>query len=73
MGSLCLRYRHRLLNWSTFLCGVCRLVLMNKMRITYDDWLQMYKGRTVFTITVQEHTIYHKQYKAWRQDNIEKV
>jgi len=46
---------------------------MNKMRITYDDWLQMYKGRTVFTITVQEHTIYHKQYKAWRQDNIEKV
>ena len=73
MGNLCLWIWNRMLNWSTFLRGLCHVVLMNKMRITYDDWLQMYKGRTVFTITVQEHTIYHKQYKAWRQDNIEKV
>ena len=46
---------------------------IDKMRITYDDWLQRYKGKTVFTITVQENTFFHRQYKAWRIGNIEKV
>ena len=46
---------------------------MNKMRITYDDWVQRYKGKTIQQLTLKEHKYFHKQYKAWRIGNIEKV
>ena len=44
-----------------------------KNRITYDMWLQMYKGRDVNTVTLEQHTAYRKQYDAWKIGNIEKV
>jgi hypothetical protein len=47
--------------------------MKDKMRIAYDDWLQRYKGKTVFDLTCQENTIFLRQYKSWRVGNIEKV
>ena len=41
--------------------------------MTYDQWLQRYKSTDVYTITLEEHTKYSKQFAAWRQDNMEKV
>ena len=46
---------------------------MNKYTITYNEWLKKYKGKEVHRLTLNEHTIWHKQYKAWRIDNLEKV
>jgi hypothetical protein len=46
---------------------------IQKSRITYDMWLQMYKGRDVNTVTLEQHTAYRKQYDAWKIGNIEKV
>ena len=46
---------------------------MNKMRITYDDWLKRYKDKTIESITLKEHKYFHKQFKAWQIGNIEKV
>ena len=44
-----------------------------KTVMTYDDWLQKYKGRTVYNIDINEHTKWSKDFKAWKQSNIEKV
>jgi len=44
-----------------------------KSRITYNDWLQRYKDRTVQSIDVNEHTKWAREYQAWRVGNIEKV
>jgi len=44
-----------------------------KSKMTYDMWLQRYKGRTVKDIDVNEHTKWSKQFQAWRVGNIEKV
>ena len=41
--------------------------------MTYDDWLQKYKGRTVYTIDINEHTKWSKEFKNWKKGNIEKV
>ena len=46
---------------------------IDKMRMSYDDWLQRYKGKGVFDLTCPENTKWLKQYKAWRMGNIEKV
>ena len=46
---------------------------IDKMRITYDDWTQRYKGKTIQKLTLKEHKVFHKQYQAWRIGNIEKV
>jgi hypothetical protein len=43
---------------------------IQKSRITYDMWLQMYKGRDVNTVTLPQHTAYRKQYDAWKNMNI---
>ena len=40
---------------------------------TYDLWLQRYKGKTVHDLTVNEHTKFSREYKAWKQGNVEKV
>ena len=44
-----------------------------KSKMTYDMWLQRYKGRTVESIDVNEHTKWSKEFQAWRVGNIEKV
>ena len=41
--------------------------------MTYDDWLQKYKVRTVYTIDINEHTKWSKEFKKWKKGNIEKV
>jgi hypothetical protein len=46
---------------------------IDKMRISYDDWIQRYKGKTVHDLNVMEHTRFSKEYKSWRIGNIEKV
>jgi len=40
---------------------------------TYDKWLQRYKGKSVHDLTVNEHTKYSGEYKAWKAGNIEKM
>ena len=44
-----------------------------KSKMTYDMWLRNYKGRTVQSIDVNEHTKWSKEFQAWRVGNIEKV
>ena len=44
-----------------------------KLNFTYDQWLQKYKSTNVYTITLEEHTKYSKEFAAWRAGNIEKV
>jgi hypothetical protein len=46
---------------------------IDKMRMSYDDWLQRYKGKSVFDLTCPENTKWLRQYKAWRVGNIEKI
>ena len=47
--------------------------MIDKMRITYDDWVQRYKGKTIQELTLSEHKLFNRQYKAWRLGNIERV
>jgi hypothetical protein len=44
-----------------------------KLSLTYDLWLQKYKGKTVHEINVNEHSKWSKEYQAWKNGNIEKV
>ena len=44
-----------------------------KSKITYDLWLQMYKGVDIHTITLKEHTKWCIQFAAWKKGNVEKV
>ena len=44
-----------------------------KSKMTYDMWLQRYKGRTVKDIDVNEHTKWSREFQSWRVGNIEKV
>ena len=44
-----------------------------KSKMTYDMWLQTYKGRSVNDIDVNEHTKWSTQCQAWKIGNIEKV
>jgi hypothetical protein len=46
---------------------------MVKSKITYDLWLQMYKGVDIHTITLKEHTRWCVQFAAWKSGNIEKA
>jgi len=47
--------------------------LWKKTNWTYDDWLKKYKGKTVYEITINEHTKWSKEFKGWKVGNIEKV
>ena len=47
--------------------------LIKKSKITYDIWLQMYKGVDIHTITLEEHTKWCTQFAAWKKGNVEKV
>ena len=49
------------------------MIAKEKLSFTYDTWLQKYKGKTVHEITVDEHTKWSKEYKAWKSGNIEKL
>ena len=49
------------------------MCIRDRYTITYDEWLQKYKGKGVHQLTLNEHTAWHDQYKKWRKDNIEKV
>ena len=49
------------------------MIAKDKMKFTYDLWLQKYKGKTVKEIDVNEHTKWAKEFQAWRVGNIEKV
>jgi hypothetical protein len=46
---------------------------IDKTRMTYAYWVERYKGKLIDDITLMEHKLYHRQYKAWRMGNIEKV
>ena len=46
---------------------------IKKMRMPYAYWVKLYKGKLIDDITLMEHKLYHRQYKAWRMGNIEKV
>ena len=45
----------------------------NKMRMPYAYWLERYKGKLIDDITLMEHKIYHRQFKAWQIGNMAKV
>ena len=49
------------------------MIEKDKLRFTYDLWLQKYKGKTVHDITVEEHTKWSKEYQSWKTGNIEKI
>ena len=49
------------------------MIAKDKMRFTYDLWLQKYKGKTVHEITVEEHAKWSKEYQSWKTGNIEKL
>jgi len=46
---------------------------IDKTRITYDYWVERYKGKLIYEITLMEHKLYYRQFKAWQIGNIEKV
>jgi len=50
-----------------------KLLKEDKSRVTYNDWLVKYKGKTVHEIDVNEHSKWSKQYQSWKQGNIEKI
>lgn len=50
-----------------------KLLKQDKSRVTYNDWLVRYKGKTVHEIDVNEHSKWSKQYQSWKQGNIEKI
>jgi len=47
--------------------------LWKKTNWTYNDWLQNYKGKSVYDISLPEHEKWSRQFKAWKKGNIEKV
>ena len=50
-----------------------KLLKEDKSRVTYNDWLVKYKGKTVHDITLEEHSKWSKEYQSWKQGNIEKI
>jgi|TARA_B100000902_G_scaffold345467_1_gene351539 hypothetical protein len=50
-----------------------KLLKEDKSRITYNDWLVKYKGKTVHEIDVIEHSKWSTQYQSWKQGNVEKI
>jgi len=50
-----------------------RLLKEDKSRVTYNDWLVKYKGKTVHEIDVIEHSKWSTQYQSWKVGNIEKI
>ena len=50
-----------------------RLLKEDKSRVTYNDWLVKYKGKTVHEIDVIEHSKWSTQYQSWKIGNIEKL
>ena len=40
---------------------------------TYDLWLQRYKGKSVHDLSLNEHTKFSTEYKAWKLGNVEKM
>jgi hypothetical protein len=50
-----------------------KLLKEDKSRVTYNDWLVKYKGKTVHEIDVIEHSKWSTQYQSWKVGNIEKI
>jgi hypothetical protein len=50
-----------------------RLLKEDKSRVTYNDWLVKYKGKTVHEIDVIEHSKWSTQYQSWKVGNVEKL
>ena len=50
-----------------------KLLKEDKSRVTYNDWLVKYKGKTVHEIDVIEHSKWSTQYQSWKQGNVEKI
>jgi len=50
-----------------------KLLKEDKSRVTYNDWLVKYKGKTVHEIDVIEHSKWSTQYQSWKIGNIEKL
>jgi hypothetical protein len=47
--------------------------LYYKTNMTYDEWLLKYKGKSVYDVSLPEHTKWSKQFQAWKKGNVEKV
>jgi hypothetical protein len=45
----------------------------NKRAMTYDIWLNKYKGLTVDVLTLDQHAKFSIQFRRWLVGNIEKV
>ena len=50
-----------------------KLLKEDKSRVTYNDWLIKYKGKTVHEIDVIEHSKWSTQYQSWKVGNVEKL
>ena len=50
-----------------------KLLKEDKSRVTYNDWLVKYKGKTVHEIDVIEHSKWSTQYQSWKSGNVEKL
>mgnify|MGYP005995011033 FL=1 len=50
-----------------------KLLKEDKSRVTYNDWLVKYKGKTVHEIDVNEHSKWSRQYQSWKSGNVEKL
>ncbi len=50
-----------------------KLLKEDKSRVTYNDWLVKYKGKTVHEIDVIEHSKWSTQYQSWKVGNVEKL
>jgi hypothetical protein len=46
---------------------------INKRAMTYDTWLNKYKGLTVNVLTLDQHAKFSTQFRRWLVGNIEKV
>ena len=46
---------------------------MQKSKISYDLWLQMYKNSDVYTITLEQHIKWCPQFALWKKDNNEEA
>ena len=45
----------------------------NKHLMSYEEWLIRYKGKQIDNVELQEHKVYHRQFKSWQIGNIERV
>jgi len=45
----------------------------NKHLMSYEEWLQRYKGKQIDEVMLDDHKTYLSQFKSWQIGNIERV